>query len=103
MTDLTLKHRFTDRGGNEVYDVFMIGSGGPEPVGQIRIPPDPRIKELERTSQYWKDEHLAGNKHIKELEAQIDAIPHDSMCTTIIGDKCDCWRSALEVSGDEDT
>ena len=28
-----------------------------------------RIAELEQTSQYWKDEHIAGNKQVAELEA----------------------------------
>ena len=59
MTDLTLKFKFTDRGGNAVYDVMKpemvldlieqtsTPSGFIKPIGQVRIPPDPRIAELE--------------------------------------------------------
>ena len=45
MTDLILKPTFTDRSGNQVYDV-LDPKGEPFNYGQVRIPPDPRIKEL---------------------------------------------------------
>ena len=63
MTDLTLKFAFTDRGGAAVYDVFqLITSGLPDGlhVGQVRIPPDPRIAELEA-------ERDAASQHAKIL------------------------------------
>ena len=58
MSDLTLKHTFIDRGGAQVYDVIK------EPteylpadcLGQVRIPPDPRIKEMEAQIKSFRDE-----------------------------------------------
>jgi hypothetical protein len=43
------------------------------------------IAELERTSQYWKDEHLAGNKRIAELVSQ--RATQDTAVKTLEGEK----------------
>jgi len=52
MNDLILKFDHTDPAGNAVYDVIeelysIYGVTGEKSVGQVRIPPDPRIAELE--------------------------------------------------------
>jgi hypothetical protein len=63
MTELTLKPTFIDCGSNQVYDVL-------DPrqehfcAGQVRLAPDPRIKELKTFN-----DTLTGI--IKELEEQI--------------------------------
>jgi hypothetical protein len=97
MTDLKLSaKKFTDRGGAAVHDVIGEVSGVPCPnivtLGQVRIPPDPRIKELEtklkvkhdtselrqtirdldreRKAERKRNGHLA--RRINELEAQVE-------------------------------
>jgi len=65
MTDLILKFNFTDRGGNAVYDVMH-----PDPalvtdqsIGQVRIPPDPRIAELQ-AEVFKLKQHLTSDQLI---------------------------------------
>jgi len=84
MTDLTLKFQFTDRSGAAVYDVIQADEypdGMPfaeTHLGQVRIPPDPRIAELEAENQILRDskaDMLANHIHDKqELEATIERV-----------------------------
>jgi hypothetical protein len=51
MSDLTLVYKFTDRGGSAVFDVIEDAERPDRALhklnrGQVRIPEDPRIKEL---------------------------------------------------------
>jgi len=70
MNDLELEYRFTDRGGSKVYDVMKQATEYlPEDnLGQVRIPDDPRIAELEaalKTSVVAIDDWL--NTYAAEL------------------------------------
>jgi hypothetical protein len=77
MSDLTLKHTFIDRGGAQVYDVIK------EPteylpadcLGQVRIPPDPRIKELEADLVEKDDWVQEIDALAVKLQAQLKAMP----------------------------
>ena len=70
MTDLKLKYTFTDRGGSKVYNVI-------DPrqthfcAGQVRIPPDPQIAELESENVRLDTELALKDRAIIELEAQL--------------------------------
>ena len=48
----------------------------------------------ERTANELLQALKAEREAVSELERQIAAVPHDSMCASIIGDKCDCWKAA---------
>jgi hypothetical protein len=56
MSDFILKYKFTDRGGSKVFNVIQAATEYiPEQcLGQVRIPDDPRIKELESEIKEWK-------------------------------------------------
>ena len=69
MTDLKLKYTFTDRGGSKVYDVI-------DPrqthfcAGQVRIPPDPRMAELEAENVSLSRMVTSQDEGLAELEAR---------------------------------
>jgi hypothetical protein len=68
MSDLILKFKFTDRGSKLVYDVIELATEFcPERnLGQVRIPPDPKLREM-RTEIFDRD------VLIENLEATIKA------------------------------
>jgi len=74
MTDLTLKFKFTDRGGNAVYDVDRMNldpKGPHQHLGQIRIPPDPRIAELDEALSLAVNNKIAAENKVSPLNTQI--------------------------------
>ena len=78
MSDLKLKYAFTDRGGSKVYDVSLTLDypDGVEfatnQLGQVRIPPDPRIAELEAENSFHGAAAMERKRYIEKLEAQIN-------------------------------
>jgi tetrahydromethanopterin S-methyltransferase subunit G len=59
---------------------------------QLRIEElEAELKTRERTSQYWKDEHIAANKRIAELEKIVEryasALTNPNLYEIIINDK----------------
>ena len=81
MTDLTLKFKFTDRSGAAVYDVFQpITSGLPDGlhVGQVRIPPDPRVAELESRAEAAEHNFGVQLDATRELEAKLEWLDNNT-------------------------
>lgn len=48
MKELDYKELFIDRGGNTVYEVSHIVNSKRVVLGRLRLPPDPRIEELQQ-------------------------------------------------------
>ena len=36
--------------------------------------------------------------YIDSLEAQLEAVPHDSLCASTVGDACDCHKAIGETT-----
>jgi hypothetical protein len=98
MSDLTLKYDFTDRGGSKVYDVIGYDIQGiPEvKMGQVRIPPDPRIAELEARRNRWKQIAEKQNQLLKFKIKQVAEMEASQKPP-----EKDTWEEAYGIQADQ--